>query len=310
MPDSGMEVNMKQRKKFFRYDRIGYIYVLPAFIYMLFFVGYPIISNIVLSLQDVTLSTFKSNKRIFVGLQNYIDLFQKDHVLVTALTNTLIFTIGCLIFQFIIGFALAVLFNKRFTFSKPIRGILMMPWMMPITVTALIFKFVFGTDVGIVNYILKSIGLITANIDWLTNPATAMTAIIITNIWIGIPFNMILISTGLTTIPAELYESASIDGANKLQAFQKITLPLMKPTIESVLILGFIYTFKVYDLVWVMTSGGPVNSTHMLSTYSYKLSFNMFQYSQGAAVANILFVILFFVSLLYLRTVYTEEKIS
>lgn len=186
----------------------------------------------------------------------------------------------------------------------------MMPWMMPITVTALIFKFVFGTDVGIVNYILKSIGLITANIDWLTNPATAMTAIIITNIWIGIPFNMILISTGLTTIPAELYESASIDGANKLQAFQKITLPLMKPTIESVLILGFIYTFKVYDLVWVMTSGGPVNSTHMLSTYSYKLSFNMFQYSQGAAVANILFVILFFVSLLYLRTVYTEEKIS
>lgn len=301
---------MKQRKKFFRYDRIGYIYVLPAFIYMLFFVGYPIISNIVLSLQDVTLSTFKSNKRIFVGLQNYIDLFQKDHVLVTALTNTLIFTIGCLIFQFIIGFALAVLFNKRFTFSKPIRGILMMPWMMPITVTALIFKFVFGTDVGIVNYILKSIGLITANIDWLTNPATAMTAIIITNIWIGIPFNMILISTGLTTIPAELYESASIDGANKLQAFQKITLPLMKPTIESVLILGFIYTFKVYDLVWVMTSGGPVNSTHMLSTYSYKLSFNMFQYSQGAAVANILFVILFFVSLLYLRTVYTEEKIS
>ena len=301
---------MKQVKKFLKYDRIGYVYVLPAFIYMLFFVGYPIVSNILLSFQDVTLKTFKSNHRPFVGLQNYINLFQKDQVLVTALINTLVFTICCLIFQFIIGFALAIIFNKRFTFSKPIRGILMIPWMMPITVTALIFKFVFGTDVGIVNFIIKSMGFISTNIDWLTEPTTAMIAIIITNIWIGIPFNMMLISTGLTTIPVELYESASIDGANKLQTFERITLPLMKPTIESVLILGFIYTFKVYDLVWVMTSGGPVNSTHMLSTYSYKLSFNMFQYSQGAAVANILFIILFLVSLLYMRTVYTEEKIS
>lgn len=119
---------------------------------------------------------------------------------------------------------------------------------------------------------------------------------------------MILISTGLTTIPEELYESASIDGANKFQAFRKITLPLLKPTIESVLILGFIYTFKVYDLIYVMTSGGPVNSTQVLSTYSYKLSFEMFRYSKGAAVANILFVILFFASLIYLKYVYSEEE--
>ena len=135
-----------------------------------------------------------------------------------------------------------------------------------------------------------------------------MGAVIFANIWIGIPFNMILIATGLTTIPTELYESASIDGAGKIQTFIKITLPLLKPTIESVLILGFIYTFKVYDLVYVMTSGGPVNSTHMLSTYSYKLSFEMFKYSKGAAVANILFIILFIVSLLYLKFVYTEEE--
>ncbi|NLP35801.1 MAG: sugar ABC transporter permease, partial [Clostridiales bacterium] len=104
------------------------------------------------------------------------------------------------------------------------------------------------------------------------------------------------------------YESASIDGANKFQTFRKITLPLLKPTIESVLILGFIYTFKVYDLIYVMTTGGPVNSTQVLSTYSYKLSFDMFRYSKGAAVANILFVILFFVSLVYLKYVYIEEE--
>lgn len=184
----------------------------------------------------------------------------------------------------------------------------MMPWMIPITVTALIFKFIFSSNVGILNQALQALHLIDTPIDWLTQPGTAMFALIVANIWIGIPFNMILISTGLSTIPQELYESASVDGANKIQQFFRITLPLLKPAIESVLILGFIYTFKVFDLVYVMTKGGPVNSTHMLSTYSYKLSFEMFKYSKGAAVANILFVILLCASLLYLKFAYSDEE--
>lgn len=299
---------MKKIRKLFKYDNIGIWFVLPAFIYMLFFVGYPIFYNIILSFQDVTVKTLRSDVKEFVGFRNYIELIQQDNVLAMSLWNTLVFTVLSLIFQFIIGFALALLFNNKFKFSKPVRGLLMIPWMIPITVTGLIFKFMFGTDVGIINYFLHSMNLISENIDWLTNTATAMPAVIFANVWIGIPFNMILISTGLTTIPAELYESASIDGANKFHIFRSITLPLLKPTIESVLILGFIYTFKVYDLVYVMTNGGPVNSTQVLSTYSYKLSFDMFKYSKGAAVANILFIILFFVSLLYLKYVYVEEE--
>lgn len=299
---------MKNIRNFFKYDNVGLFFVLPALVYMLAFVGYPIIYNFVLSFQDVTARSLKSEIRDFIGISNYIDLFTQDNVMSTSLWNTFIFTVSCLIFQFIIGFALAVFFNKNFAFSKPVRGLLMMPWMIPITITGLIFKFMFGTDVGIINYFLKSLGIIGENIEWLTSTTTAMPAVIFSNIWIGIPFNMILIATGLTTIPTELYESASIDGANKLQAFWRITVPLLKPTIESVLILGFIYTFKVYDLIYVMTSGGPVNSTQVLSTYSYKLSFEMFKYSKGAAVANVLFVILFIVSLVYLRYVYTEEE--
>ncbi len=131
------------------------------------------------------------------------------------------------------------------------------------------------------------------NIEWLTNPNIALGCVIFANVWIGIPFNTILLSTGLTTISQELYESAAIDGANGFQRFIKITLPLLRPTIESVLVLGFIYTFKCYDLIYVMTSGGPVNSTHLMSTYSYKLSFEMFDYSMGSAAANVLLVILF-----------------
>ena len=299
---------MKKFKKLFKYDNVGIWFVLPAFIYMIVFVGYPIIYNFILSFQDVTVKTLRSNVKEFVGFKNYVELFQQDNVLTTSIWNTLIFTVMCLVFQFVIGFALALFFNKKFKFSQPVRGVLMIPWMIPITVTGLIFKFMFGTDVGIINYFLRSIQLISSNIDWLTNTTTAMPAVIFANIWIGIPFNMILISTGLTTIPTEVYESASIDGANKFQVFRKITLPLLKPTIESVLLLGFIYTFKVYDLIYVMTSGGPVNSTQVLSTYSYKLSFDMFKYSKGAAVANILFVILFFVSLIYLKYVYVEEE--
>ena len=297
---------MKRAKKMFRYDNIGYLFVLPAFIYMIIFVGYPIINNIILSFQDVTMRTLTAPDKPFAGLENYKAIFQ-DPVFIKSLLNTLIFTVCCLVFQFIIGFLLALFFNQRFRTSKPVRGLLMMPWMIPITVTALIFKFIFGTDVGILNYILQSLGIISENIDWLTSTNTAMFAIVCANVWIGIPFNMILISTGLTTIPKELYESASIDGANKIQSFFKITLPLLKPTIESVLILGFIYTFKVFDLVYVMTGGGPVNSTHMLSTYSYKLSFEMFKYSKGSAVANILFIILLIVSIFYLRVTKEEE---
>ena len=298
---------MKKLKKLIRYDNIGLLFVLPAFIYMLIFVGYPIMDNIILSFQDVTTTTLTAAHKPFAGLDNYIQIFN-DSVFIKALFNTLLFTVSCLVIQFIIGFALAVFFNQNFRIAKPVRGLLMMPWMIPITVTALMFKFVFGTDVGILNYALRSLGLITRNIDWLTSAGTAMIAIIVTNVWIGIPFNMILISTGLTTISQELYEAASIDGANKVQSFFRITLPLLRPAIESVLILGFIYTFKVFDLVYVMTGGGPVNSTHMLSTYSYKLSFEMFKYSKGSAVANVLLVILLIVGSFYLKSTSSDEE--
>jgi multiple sugar transport system permease protein len=298
---------VKRIKRYFKYDNVGFLYVLPAMIYMMIFVGYPIISNFILSFQNVTVKTLNDAVKPFIMFDNYVKLFQ-DSVLQKSVVNTLLFTVMSLVFQFVFGFALALFFNKKFSISKPIRGLLMIPWMIPMTITALMFKFMFSSNVGIINQALQTLHLIASPIDWLISPNSAMFALIFTNIWVGIPFNMILLSSGLTLIPTELYESASIDGAGKVQTFLKITLPLIKPTIQSVLILGFIYTFKVFDLVYVMTNGGPVNSTHLLSTYSYKLSFSLFKYSQGATVANILFIILFFVSLIYLKFVYHDEE--
>lgn len=298
---------MNKIKKLFRYENVGMLFALPAFLYMLIFVGYPIIRNIILSFQDVDAGNLVRGTKNFIFFDNYKELFS-DSVFTTSLFNTIRYTVLCLIFQFLIGFLLALFFSKKFTLAKPVRGILLVPWMIPVTVTALMFKLLFATDIGVINFLLRSVHLIDKNIEWLTTPGTAMFALICANVWIGIPFNMILISTGLTTIPKELYESASIDGANKIQTFFNITLPLLKPTIESVLILGFIYTFKVYDLVYVMTSGGPVNSTHMLSTYSYKLSFEMFKYSKGSAVANVLLVILLIVGVFYIKVTTEGEE--
>ena len=295
-------------KAFFRHENVGLLFALPAVVYMLIFVGYPIVHNIILGFQDVDVMNFLRGQKHFVGFENYVELFH-DEVFFKSVGNTFVFTVCCLFFQFLIGFALAMFFNRKFSFARPVRGILMMPWMIPMTITALMFKFMFSTKVGVVNNILTGLGITSANIEWLTDQNIAMIPVIIANVWIGIPFNMILISTGLTSIPGEVYESAAIDGAGPFQQFIRITLPLMRSTIESILVLGFIYTFKVYDLVYVMTSGGPVNSTQLMSTYSYKLSFDNFLYSKGSAVANALLVILLLVGIVYLRITTRGEDV-
>lgn len=281
----------------------GYLLVLPALIYMLLFVGYPIIDNIRLSLFDVTVMNISQPAQPFVGFGNYKTLFD-DGILVTSIVNTLIYTVACIILQFIIGLAFALLFSRSFRFAQRLRGLIMISWLLPATITAMMFKFMFGNG-GIVNDGLAWTGW---QIDWLVTPVPAMIALVIANTWIGIPFNMILLTTGLTTIPKEIYESASMDGANAYGRFIRITLPLLKPAIYSLLVLGFIYTFKVFELVLIATHGGPVNATQMMSTYAYKLSFELFKFSQGAAAANVMFLILLVVGVIYLRMVKKEEE--
>lgn len=178
--------------------------------------------------------------------------------------------------------------------------------MLPVTVTALVFKFMYA-DNGIINTILLNLHLIKEPVGWLLDGKMAMAGLIIANSWVGIPFNMLLLTTGLNEIPAEIYEASSIDGANKIQQLFRLTIPLLKQTILSALVLGFVLTFKVFDLVYVMTGGGPVDSTEVLSTYSYKLSFQMFHFGEGAAVANVLFVCLLAVALVYLHVSSSEE---
>lgn len=282
----------------------AYVFILPALIYVLVVMGYPLIYNVVLSLKNTDVKNLKSGASVFIGFQNYIELFQ-DATFRLVLKNTFVFTVACLAVQFTIGFAFALFFNQKFKLAGPIRGMILVSYMMPMAVTGLLGKNLFLNG-GLINDLLSRIGIVGP--EWLVNTTTSMPAVIAMNCWVGIPFNMLLLLSGLSNISADVYESATIDGANSIQRFFFITLPLMKGAIMSVLMLGFIYTFRAFDLMYIMTAGGPLNSTDVLGTYSYLLSFTQFKFSKGSAVAMVLFACLFFIGLFYLILLRKEDE--
>lgn len=283
----------------------GYSFVFPGFLYMVVILGYPLIYNFALSFRNTNIKTFKAGTSVFVGLQNYVELFQNP-VFRLAVRNTFIFTVFCLIFQFTIGFLLALFFAGKFRLAGPVRGLMLVPYMMPMVVTAMLGKNMFGVD-GVLNDLILKSGLTVNPVEWLVSSNLALVSVIAVNCWVGIPFNMLLLTSGLTGISQEVYDSAAVDGVNAFQKFFYITLPLMKQTMLAVLMLGFIYTFKVFDLVFIMTSGGPSYGTEMLSTFSYNQSFTQYDFSKGAAAAVVLFVCLFVIGLFYLRLATKEE---
>lgn len=297
----GLKLTMAQKKR-----REGYSFILPGFIYMLIILGYPLIYNIFLSFKNVNVKTFAAGTSTFIGFKNYYELFHNATFLL-VLKNSFVFTFWCLFFQFTIGFLFALLFTRKFSFAGPIRGMILVGYMMPMSVTALLGKNMFDKSSGVINDLLIRMGLINAPVDWLLQPSTAMAAVIAMNCWVGIPFNMLLLTSGLDGISTEVLESAEVDGANIWQRFWLITIPLMKPAILAVLMLGFIYTFKAFDLMFIMTAGGPLNSTDVLGTYAYNLSFKQYEFSKGSAVAMVLFAVLFVIGLFYLRLISKED---
>ncbi len=297
----------KTSSYFFRQKLTIFGFVLPGAVFMFVMIILPICYNVIMSFKNVDLMNFATGGGEFVGLKTFKKVVTTG-VFKIALKNTLVFTFWSLLFQFPIGFGLALFFSKDFKLAQFLRGFTVIAWMLPMVAVAGVFKFMFNSDIGIINHMLMQLRIIKEPIQWLSMGNTAMTSIIIANIWKGVPFNMILLASALTTLPSDVFEAASIDGANALQRFIYITIPLLKPAIISVLTLGFIYTFKVFDLVYVMTGGGPGSSTEMLSTLAYRYSFGEYNFSQGAAAANVLFVLLMAVGLIYIRIVNKEEE--
>lgn len=293
-------------RRAFQGERAGYLFLLPAAVFLLITVGYPLFDTVRMAFQEVTLGTLSRGERPFIGLTNFENVLA-DPAFPIALQNSLVFTIASVFFQFIIGLALAILLNEVFPLRHIFRGLLLSGWRIPPIVSGTIFLWMFNYDFGFINFFLQKIGIVDQPVRWLLDQDYALLTVILTNIWLGIPFNVILLASGLTGLPEDIYEAATVDGANRWQKLTRMTLPLMKPTILATLMLGFIYTLRVFDVIWVMTGGGPVNATEVLPTLAYRESFNRFNFGEGAAISVIMLGMLLVVAVFYVRTTNEEE---
>ena len=287
-----------------RRRRAGYLFCLPGLAFLALLLAYPLLYTVWTSVHDVDLGQLLGGAARFNGLDNYRAVAD-DPAFWHSVRLSLVFTLGSLLLQFTIGFALALLFARPFPLNGLLRSLLLVAWLLPPVVSGTLFRWMLDAESGAYNALLKPAGL---SRDWLTDPSTSLAGVVFANIWVGVPFNMLLLLVGLHTIDPELHEAAAIDGAGAWQRFRHITLPLMRPVSVTVLLLGLLYTFKVFDLVFVMTGGGPVDATRVLSLYVYEVFFTFFRFGEGAAAALLLLVVPLLAGAWYVRRLRREEE--
>ncbi|WP_433677498.1 carbohydrate ABC transporter permease [Microbacterium gorillae] len=299
MTSATLRVAPPRRRSGLRGERLAQLlFIAPAVLYLVLFFGYPVIKNITMSFQDYTQKTFFTGEAPWVGITNYVTAMSSQ-LFVPALWNTLLFTAGSIVGQLIIGLALASFFKRRFPLSGLLRSLLLLPWLLPLIVSSAVWRSILDKDSGILNQVLSATGL--EAVPWLTSTQFALIAVIMVNIWIGIPFNVTILYGGLQDIPEELYEAAALDGATRWKAFWHITLPNLRPVLSVVLVLGVVYTIKVLDIILGLTNGGPANATQTIAVRSYQETFVNFDFGVGAAFSNILIVISLVFAVIYLR---------
>jgi multiple sugar transport system permease protein len=290
-----------------RRQRAGYLFCLPGMAFLAAFLAYPLFYNVWTSVHDVELSSLLGGTGPFNGLDNYRAVVE-DAAFWHSVRLSVVFTLGSLVCQFAIGFALALLFARPFPLNGLLRSLLLVAWLLPPVISGTLFRWLLDAESGAYNALLRAVGLGSLSHDWLTDPSTSLAGVIIANIWVGVPFNMLLLLVGLHTIDPELYEAAAIDGAGAWQRFRRITFPLMRPVSVTVLLLGLVYTFKVFDIVFVMTGGGPVDATRVLSLYVYEVFFKFFRFGQGSAAGLLLLVVPLLAGAFYVHRLRQEEE--
>ncbi|MYS20373.1 multiple sugar transport system permease protein [Streptomyces sp. DvalAA-14] len=275
-------------------------FLIPVTAYLAAFYAYPLYRNIDLSLRDYTVRSFVQGGAPFTGSANYRQVVD-DPTFAPALVHTVLFTAASLLFQYGIGLALAVFFAQHFRLSATLRALFLVPWLLPLIVSASTWSWMLNSDSGVVNAALHGLGI--GPVNWLTSPTWSLASVIIANIWIGVPFNLVVLYSGVQAIPASLYEAAALDGANAWQRFWRVTFPLLRPVSAITLLLGLVYTLKVFDIIWIMTKGGPSDSSTTFATWSYRLGFGNLlpQFGPGAAVGNLLVLIALAFGLFYIR---------
>ncbi|MBW4655213.1 MAG: sugar ABC transporter permease [Kaiparowitsia implicata GSE-PSE-MK54-09C] len=275
-----------------RERRVGWLLVLPALLLLLGVFAYPIGQAFWQSLFNQNLGTQLTSE--FTGLSNYARMTQDGRFWQT-MWNTSVFTFFSVFFEFLLGLGVALVLNQSFRGRGIVRTVAILPWALPTALIALAWTWIFNDQYGIVNDILLRLGLIQTGINWLGNPTLAMGAVIFADVWKTTPFISILLLAGLQSISEDLYEAHRIDGASPWQSFRQITLPLLMPQIVIALLFRFAQAFGIFDLIAVMTGGGPGGATETVSLYIYSTVMRYLDFGYGAALVVVTFVLLILV---------------
>ena len=285
---------------FDREDVLGYLLLIPVIVLLGAFVGYPFVYGVWLAFTDTTIVS----RGQFIGLANFQRILE-DSIFQQATTNSFVYTGVTTVFKLVLGLAMAAILNMRFRGNRFIRAATLLPWIIPTVLSTLAWKWMFDASFSVFNWMLRQVGVVGPI--WLGGQPWAMISIIIVNIWRGMPFYGVSFLAGMQTIPDDLYEAATIDGASGWQRFWNITLPLLRPVITVVLLLSTILTFADFQIVYALTGGGPANQTHLFATYSFQIGLRGLEIGVGAAISLFMFPVLAIVVFLTLLTLRKED---
>ncbi len=260
---------------------LGFWFMVPAAAFLILFLTYPLGLGMWLSFTDTQIARGGA----FVGFENFVWL-NEDPIFWLSVFNTFLYTTVASIIKFGLGLYLAVILNNNMPFKALIRAIVLLPFIVPTVLSAIAFWWIYDTQFSIISYTLEKLGIITEYIDFLGDRNNARGSVIAANIWRGIPFVAITLLAGLQTIPASLYEAATIDGANRRQMFRYITYPMLTPIIAVVMTFSVLFTFTDFQLIYAMTRGGPANATHLMATLSYQRAILGGHLGEGAAIST------------------------
>jgi multiple sugar transport system permease protein len=290
---------VRVRELFDREWFLGPAFVTPALLLLVVLVAYPFGMAIWLALSNA----FVGRPSTFVGLSNFINLWDSDAFRQTF-QNAFVFTFSAVFFKLVLGMALALLLNQQLWFKRMIRGAVLLPWVIPTALSTLGWWWMFNSLYSVVNWTGIAMGIMDPpGPNWLGQKFYAMAAVVTVNVWRGLPFFAITILAGLVAIPRELYEAAEADGAGPIARFWYVTLPLLKPVMAIVILFSTIFTFSDFNIVYVLTRGGPINSTHLFATLARQVGLESGRIGEGAAISLYLFPVLVFVVWAQLRFV-------
>ena len=285
-----------------KYEKwVGYSFIAPTVIFLLLLMIYPLFHSFYISLTDARVGTVGK----YIGLANYKTLFHQD-IFIQALVNSAIYTIFSVILKTALGLLLAMLLEKAKYGKSVLRAVLLLPWVVPASMSVLAWQWMFDPTYSLINWILVQLG--GKAISWLGSPFWARTAVITINVWRGIPFFAIGFTAGLTSIPIELYESASMDGAGEIRKFFRITLPLLMPVFSIILLYSIVQTISDFETIFILTRGGPMESTHLLGTVAFFIGLAGTELGKGAAISLFIFPVLFMAAFFAIRTVIKNEN--